>query len=73
MAVNIGKIFLRKNEKKTTPKHPDYKGSGKVNDKDVWISGWINKSEEGETYLSCTIDLKEAPKQSSTTSDDLSF
>ena len=72
---NIGKIFLRKNDKKTTAKHPDYKGSGKIDGKDVWISGWINKSEDGEVYLSCNVDLKEQSKKAQETinSDDFSF
>lgn len=53
---NRGSLF--KNDRKTEPKQPDYKGSLNVQGTDHWISGWIRKSEEGTTYMSLSVEEK---------------
>lgn len=53
---NSGALF--KNDKKTSEKHPDYKGSISVGDGEYWISAWINTSKNGVKYMS----LKVTPK-----------
>ena len=52
-------LVLFKNDKKESDKHPDYKGSGRVNGVDVWLSAWINKSKDGKTYMSLKTQNKE--------------
>jgi len=52
-------LVLFKNDKKETDKHPDYKGGGMVNGKEVWLSAWINKSAKGVTYMSLKTQNKD--------------
>lgn len=44
---NSGSLF--KNDKKTDPKHPDYKGDAIIEGQSVWVSAWI-KEEERQVY-----------------------
>lgn len=46
---NSGAIF--RNEKKEKPTSPDYSGSARIGDLEYTMSGWINKSREGKSYL----------------------
>jgi uncharacterized protein (DUF736 family) len=57
MKNNSGSLF--KNDKKETEKHPDYKGSAKVNGDEYWVSAWLNKSKEGTQYLSFNFEIKD--------------
>jgi hypothetical protein len=44
--------FLNKNDKKTEPKHPDYKGHCKIDGVQYWISSWIKRNDDGTAYMS---------------------
>lgn len=52
---------LFKNKKKTTERHPAYKGSCEINGVEMWISAWINekKDETRDKYMSLKFELKE--------------
>jgi hypothetical protein len=39
---------LFKNDKKTSPKHPDYNGSCEINNVEFWMSAWIKEVKNGE-------------------------
>jgi hypothetical protein len=61
-----GSLF--KNDKKRRDRDPDYKGSGVIDDEDVWIAAWKKTSEGGRTYLSIAFTYKndkEEPPRSS--------
>jgi uncharacterized protein (DUF736 family) len=47
-------------------KKPDYKGQININGVGHWLSGWIRKSQDGETFLSLSAEPKEkqAPSRS---------
>lgn len=47
------------NDRKTTDKHPDYKGNGEVNGTEVWISAWVKQSQAGQSYLSISFENKD--------------
>jgi len=69
---NTGVLF--KNDKKTTDKHPDYKGSVNVEAMEFWISAWIKKSKDGRNYMSLAFTPKEtavapAPSDNDKTDD----
>ena len=52
--------LLGKNDRKTDPKHPDYKGNCQVDGVEYWISGWIKQKKDGSgSFLS----LRFEPKQ----------
>ena len=51
---NSGAIF--KNENKTQPNHPDYRGSIVVDGKEKQISLWVKESQkDGKKYFSASI------------------
>lgn len=53
-------ITLFRNDQARGEKDPTYKGSGKVNGRDYWCSGWVNVSrKDGSKYLK----VKFQPKQ----------
>jgi uncharacterized protein (DUF736 family) len=45
-----GSLF--KNEKKQSPKQPDYTGSAKIRGKDTQIAAWVKESKNGKKYFS---------------------
>jgi hypothetical protein len=49
---NNNKGVLFKNNKKETDKHPDYNGSINIDGTDYWLSAWINKDKNGNSYMS---------------------
>ena len=49
---NTNKGVLFKNKKKETDNHPDYNGSINVDGIDYWLSAWINKDKDGNSYMS---------------------
>jgi hypothetical protein len=57
-----GSGSLFKNDKKLTEKHPDYKGDGMVNGKQVWISAWVKEGNKGK-YMSLSIQEKDQVQQ----------
>ena len=63
---NRGALF--KNDKGDNPKRPDYTGTLDVDGVAHKLSGWIRKSQQGDTFLSVSIEAKEGdrPKPSPT-------
>ena len=53
---NSGSLF--KNEKKTEPKHPDYKGDALIDGHEMWISAWIKDGKNGK-FMSLSFNPKE--------------
>ena len=53
---NQGALF--KAEKKTD-KSPEYTGSCVVNGQHYWISSWLNKDKNGNTYMSLKFKSKD--------------
>lgn len=41
---NAGSLFI--NDRKTTDKHPDYKGNIMVDGKKYWVSGWLKTRDK---------------------------
>jgi uncharacterized protein (DUF736 family) len=65
---------LFKNKKKETDKHPDYQGNCEISGVEFWISAWLKKSKDGETYMSLAFQGKEdkpAKKSSKKSRDDM--
>lgn len=78
-----GSFSLFKNDKKLTEKHPDYKGSIKINGVEHWFDAWLKEGKRGK-FLSGRIgDPKkqgftprgndEMPKSSSIQDDDMAI
>lgn len=75
---NTNRGALWKNDKKETEKQPDYKGKLNVNGKDMYISAWLKKADDGSKYMSLSISepmqghqaTKAQPKNDS---DDIPF
>jgi uncharacterized protein (DUF736 family) len=55
---NRGALF--KNDRKETDKHPDYKGTINVAEDDYWLSAWLKKDKNGKTYMSLSVQPKQA-------------
>jgi len=53
-----GSLF--RNDKKEKDSHPDYKGDGLINGKEVWISAWLNETKSGQKYFGMKFKEKEA-------------
>ena len=70
---NSGAIF--KNEKNEKPPAPDYTGSARIGDQDYSLSGWINKSRDGRSYLRILFSIRELNQVNSQdhSQDDLPF
>ncbi len=58
---NTGAIF--KNDKKTSEKHPDYRGKINVNGHDLEIALWLKESAKGVKYFSASISEPYVPEQ----------
>lgn len=56
---NTNKGVLFKNRKKKTDKHPDYQGQLDVDGEEFWLSAWLAKSKDGETYMRLNVKPKE--------------
>lgn len=54
---------ISKNDKKTDAKHPDFKGSIKVNGEEFWISGWNKKGQYGP-FVSLQVQRKDESSKS---------
>lgn len=62
-----GSIFP--NEKKTSDKHPGWKGLAKIGGVDYWVSGWVRKTKNGDKYVSLAFEVKDAPQQHAASHD----
>ena len=54
---NRGALFT--NDRKTSDKHPDLKGSINVEGKEYWVSGWFKTGKSGG-FTSLSVTPKEA-------------
>lgn len=54
---NSGVLFP--NDKKQSDKHPDFKGSANINGVEVWLAGWKRTSQNGNRFISISIEPKE--------------
>lgn len=54
---NRGSLFT--NDRKTSDKHPDVKGSINVEGKEYWLSGWFKTGKSGG-FTSLSVTPKEA-------------
>jgi uncharacterized protein (DUF736 family) len=52
-----GSLF--KNDKKTTPKHPDYRGDINIDGELWWISAWLEETKGGKKYMSLSVQRKD--------------
>ena len=59
---NSGVLF--RNDKKESPKHPDYKGNITVDGTDYWLSAWIKEGKSGK-FMGLAVNPKE-PMQAPT-------
>jgi hypothetical protein len=57
---NSGTLF--KNDRRTSDKHPEYKGEGVVNGVPVWISAWVKEGAKGK-FFSMAFQPKDEQKQ----------
>ncbi len=55
---NSGALFV--NDRKQSDNHPDRKGDCTINGVEMWISGWLKKDKNGNTYLSLSFTPKDA-------------
>lgn len=65
---NTNKGVLFSNQKKQSEKHPDYTGNININGVEHWLSAWVNRSNNGKSYMSLSIgepkDQQQGHKQS---------
>jgi hypothetical protein len=54
---NGGSLF--KNDRKESEKHPDYKGTAKINGQDFWMNAWL-KEKNGKKFFSFSFNAKDA-------------
>ena len=54
-----GVVFKAKVKKTATS--PDYTGTLKLEDQLYYVSGWVNKSKAGLTYLSISVEKNNKP------------
>jgi len=48
---NPNELVLFKNDRKSTDKHPDYKGTIDIEGDEFDLSVWVNKSQAGKMYM----------------------
>lgn len=53
---------LFKNDRKAKETDPDYTGSGKVDDQEMWVNAWIEETKDGRKYFSGSFKFKEPRK-----------
>ena len=72
---NSGALF--KNDRKDSPKQPDYKGSAQIDGRDYWLSAWIKQGKQ-QKFMSLAFTLKDVERSSRDTGqreqrDDIPF
>lgn len=60
---NSGVLF--KNDKRESDNHPNYKGSAMVDGSEYWLSAWVNKSKNGQMYMSVSLTPRDNQQQQS--------
>lgn len=69
---NSGILF--RNDKKTSEKHPDYKGNAIIGTKKMWLSAWIKEGARGKFMsLAFTPADQQAQPQTKTPAQDEEF
>lgn len=63
-----GNLYV--NDYKKTENHPDYTGKITISDKEYYLSGWKNTSQNGKPYISITIG-EEVKEKTENKKDDL--
>jgi hypothetical protein len=51
--------YLRANDKKTSDKHPNAKGSALIDGVEYWVSAWTNTGDDGKRYQSMSFETKD--------------
>jgi hypothetical protein len=68
---NSGSVWV--NDRKTEDRHPDRTGSALIDGVEYWVSGWLNKTKDGNPYLSLAFKPKDGdaakPKNETAKSD----
>lgn len=64
---NSGILF--KNDKKTQPKHPDYKGNATIDGLEYWLSAWIKDGKKGK-FMSLAFEQKQQQAHHAEPDDD---
>lgn len=54
---NTGSLF--RNNRKESERHPDYNGSVRIDGHDMWISGWLKETKDGQKYFSLAFKRKD--------------
>jgi hypothetical protein len=54
---NTGSLFRNGRKEKET--HPDYNGSVRIDGTDMWISGWLRETKDGQKYFSLAFKRKD--------------
>lgn len=54
---NRGVLF--KNDRKTSDKHPDYKGTANMDGRDYYVSAWVRDGKKGK-FMSMSYEAKDA-------------
>lgn len=54
-----GQGSLFKNDDRQSERHPDYRGSIRINGQDYWLSSWIKTAKSGQKYMSLSAQPKE--------------
>ena len=52
---------LRRNDKRETDRHPEFKGSCVVTGVEYWLAAWVREGDDGGKYFSLSFH-EEAPK-----------
>lgn len=60
-------LYIRRNERKETEKHPDYWGSGLINGDEYRVAGWINEGDKGP-YLALKVEPDDGSNKKSSSS-----
>ena len=55
---NSGALF-RNDKKQEGDNRPNYRGDAKINGVDMWVSSWIKKDRNGNTFMSLAFEEKE--------------
>jgi hypothetical protein len=50
---------LFKNDRKVGDQDPDYRGECQIRGESFWLSGWINTSKAGRTYMRLSLRPKQ--------------
>lgn len=59
---NSGALF--KNDKQGVETRPDYRGQINVDGTDYWLSSWLKKDKNGNTFMSLSVQSKDAQDKS---------